>query len=687
MDAIKNHLKQIGSWFKSYFKITKGENPVFIDSIRFYIVFSIILEFVVESLCRISVWEAFKFLLLSPYAFLFSSLIILLTLSVSMFFPFKVAYFTLTSLVWLGFGITDCIMNSFRVTPFNVGDLELLTSVARIFKVYMNFWQIFGICALLVVGVAAVVFLFIKIPFFKVLWKKAVAFTLVCVVLLLSTFYLGTATTLLSTSFPNLVDAYNDYGFPYCFMMSMIDRGVEHPSEYDDESMQEIIDELSKIKDNDVENTPNIIIVQLESFFNVNNLMNLQYSENPIKNFDELKTKFPSGKITVPSIGAGTVNTEFEILSGMSLAYFGAGEYPYKTVLNQYTCETVAYNLMELGYRTHAIHNYEGTFYNRNEVYKQMGFETFTSMEYMQDLEYNAAGTWPMDKILTNEILNALNSTEENDFVFAVSVQAHGKYPPSQLSADYVPTIEVSFVDESAENGMADLDAWEYYINQLAQVDLFVKELADAVRVLEEDTVLVLYGDHLPSLMISDADLEDSTRFDTEYIIIDNFSQDNEADYGDLFAYQLSANVLKHVGINNGVLTKLHQNYNDAEYYQEWLNRLQYDMLGNNGKRYIYGGNFEYYKRMEEMRMGIDDIVMTGYKYENEVLYVYGKNFTVWSSIITDGRSNDGTIFISSELLVVDLPKFEDAESLCVGQVSDDGVILSTSNMIEFPKK
>ena len=87
MNAVRNQLNKIGSWFKGYFKITKGVNPVFIDSIRFYVIFSIILEFVVESLCRRSVWEALKFLFISPYAFMFSALIILLTLSISMFFP------------------------------------------------------------------------------------------------------------------------------------------------------------------------------------------------------------------------------------------------------------------------------------------------------------------------------------------------------------------------------------------------------------------------------------------------------------------------------------------------------------------------------------------------------------------------------------------------------------------------
>ena len=685
MDAIKNQFKRTGSWFKNYFRISKGENPAFIDSVRFYIIFSIILEFVVEALCRRSVWEALKFLFLSPYAFMFCALIILITLSVSMFFPFKVSFFSLISLIWIGFGVTDCIMHSFRVTPFNVGDFELLTSVSRIFKVYMNFWQIFGICALLVVAVAGIVVLFVKMPLFKVKFVKAVCLTLASVLFMFSSYFVGTSTSLLATSFPNLVDAYNDYGFPYCFMMSMIDRGVDQPSEYDDVSMQEIIDDISQIKDKRSENSPNVIVVQLESFFNVNNLINLKYSENPIKYFDELKTKYPSGSITVPSIGAGTVNTEFEVLSGMSLSYFGAGEYPYKTVLNEYTCETMAYNLMELGYRTHAIHNYEGTFYNRNEVYKQLGFETFTSMEYMKKIEYNAAGTWPMDRILTDEIFNAMNSTSESDFIFAVSVQAHGKYPPSQLADDYVPTIEVSFVDETIENTMAELDAWEYYINQIAQVDAFVKELTDAVLALEEDTVLVFYGDHLPSLMISDTDLENSTRFETEYLIVDNFSQKHSNDYGDLFAYQLSACVMAHIDTNNGILTKLHQNYSNTDYYQEWLNRLQYDMLGNDGQRYVYDGNISYYPRMDAMRMGIDDIIITDYKYENEILYVYGKNFTTWSHVVADDKEYSDTMFISSELLVVNMPKFDEIEKFSVNQISDDGIHLSSSNLIELP--
>lgn len=683
MQFMKKMLGSALTWAKGYFSLNNENKPNFIDSVRFYLVLSVVLELIVESFCRRSVIEAFKFLIFSPYAYMFCSLIIFATLAVSMFLPFRIWFASFISVVWIGFGVTDYILQGFRVTPFGVNDLQLITSVARIFKVYLEGWQIILICVLVVLVVAGLVMLFIKMPKYKIRPLKALCVAVALAILIPVLFIVGKSTSLLSTSFPNLVDAYNDYGFPYCFVMTMVDRGVSSPDEYDDEVMDEVMGELSTIKNLNVKVKPNVIIVQLESFFNVNALNNIIYSENPIKNFDELKELYPSGLVTVPSIGAGTVNTEFEILSGMSLSYFGAGEYPYKTVIKDYTCETVAYNLMELGYSTHAIHNYEGTFYSRNEVYKQLGFETFTSMEYMKEMQYNASGTWPLDSILTEEILKTLDSTEERDFVFAVSVQAHGKYPPMDLPSDYTSDITVAFNEDAEKAPLSSVEAWEYYVNQIAEVDLFVKELYDAVMALEEETVIVFYGDHLPSLMISDSDLTDCTKFQTEYLIIDNYTDKNNADYGDLFAYQLSAKVLEHVGINNGILTKLHQNYSDKEFYQEWLNCLQYDMLGGNGKRYVYDGNFEYYKRMDSMKMGIEDIKITGYKYEDGNLYVYGENFTKWSTIVVDKKTCDNTIFIDENMLVVPFDNdFDSAQYLLVDQVSDDGVHLSSSNKI-----
>lgn len=72
--------------------------------------------------------------------------------------------------------------------------------------------------------------------------------------------------------------------------------------------------------------------------------------------------QYPSGYLDVPIVGAGTVNTEFEVMTGMNLDDFGPGEYPFKTILKETTCESIAYNLKEYGYATHAIHDNTATF-------------------------------------------------------------------------------------------------------------------------------------------------------------------------------------------------------------------------------------------------------------------------------------------------------------------------------------
>ena len=89
-------------------------------------------------------------------------------------------------------------------------------------------------------------------------------------------------------------------------------------------------------------------------------------------NWTALKEAYSSGYLTVPVVGAGTANTEFEVLTGMSSRFFGPGEYPFQTCLKDQTVESVAYDLKENGYATHAIHNHRAAFYSRNEVYPNL---------------------------------------------------------------------------------------------------------------------------------------------------------------------------------------------------------------------------------------------------------------------------------------------------------------------------
>lgn len=126
----------------------------------------------------------------------------------------------------------------------------------------------------------------------------------------------------------------------------------------------------------------------------------LELSEDPIPNFRKLMKEYSSGYYKVPSVGAGTANTEFESITGMSLHYFGPGEYPYKSILKETTCESAPYVLKNLGYTAHAVHNNEANFYGRRSIFPNLGFDTFTSAEYMKDENQKNPLGWTKDSVI-----------------------------------------------------------------------------------------------------------------------------------------------------------------------------------------------------------------------------------------------------------------------------------------------
>ena len=361
----------------------------------------------------------------------------------------------------------------------------------------------------------------------------------------------------------------------------------------------------------------------------------------------------------MPSIGAGTANTEFEVLSGMNLDHFGVGEYPYKTVVKNRTCESMAYALQSAGYSTHAIHNNNATFYSRDRVYANFGFETFTSLEYMHDVERNPLG-WAKDFVLTEEILKALRSTEDRDLVFTVSVQPHGKYPTAPLEG--ARTIRVT--GEEAESRRAGL---EYYLYQLKQTDAFVARLVRRLSTFSEPTVVVFYGDHLPSFGITQDELSCGTVQSTEYVIWTNFHA-KKVDR-DVQAYQLAAMVLDRFGVHDGTILRYHQSHGydetGSETFQNGLCMLEYDMLY--GKHYATGG--EMAVQPMELQFGVDKIMLTGVSSSDGGLTVHGTNFTPYSVILVDGEQVP-TEYIDEQTLAAADTSLSPGEVLAVAQVS-----------------
>ena len=480
----------------------------------------------------------------------------------------------------------------------------------------------------------------------------------------------GMGMTLLFTGtveshYGNLAQAYKKYGFSHCFVSSVLDRGIKKSGEYSEEYMESLKKDLDDVEPEANDKTPNIIFVQLESFFDPTHVKGISLSENPLPNYQKLISEYSSGYLSVPCFGAGTCNTEFEVQTGINIDDFGPGEYPYRTIMKSKVCESMAYDLKKLGYSTHAIHNNDGTFYDRNLVFSHLGYDTFTSIEYMDGFEKTPMG-WAKDYVLTDEIDKALNSTSGTDYVFTISVQGHGDYPSTPVEG-YTPEINVTNFPVAEQQS-----AFEYYVNQIHEMDNFIGELIEKLSERDEETVLVLYGDHLPTFDFTDDMLSNGDKFQTQYVIWSNFQMDKQDK--DLQAYQLSAYVMDRLGISEGYIMKYHQSKKKLpeDEYLKNLKILEYDILY--GKKEIYGGGTPY--EATDLKMGIDDIEITDvYNYNNDV-FVEGNNFNDYSCVMINGKEYAAEK-ISDRLLRVKGTKVKTDDVVVVAQKGDDKVELS----------
>ncbi|KAB1440526.1 LTA synthase family protein [Candidatus Galacturonibacter soehngenii] len=639
-----------------------------------YALLSIGIYFLIELFSRHSILEAFLFMTKSPIIFVYNAFMIFVTFMIAYFFKRRLFVTAVIATLWLAMGTANGVILSYRVTPFTGTDLTLILDAISLIDTYISIEKIL----LIIVGAAIVLILIIygwfKLPKHtaKIDYRKSAALMAISVLLLFGFTKVNVSTRILATYFGNIAFAYKDYGFPYCFSMSVFATGINSPNDYSEAFMTKIKKSFTSTNDsieavNHIDEMPNIIFLQLESFCDPELIKYLKFSDDPIPNFRKLSEQYSSGFLTVPSVGAGTANTEFEIMTGMSLRYFGPGEYPYKTILKTTPCESTAYSLKKLGYATHAIHNNEASFYDRKTVFANLGYDTFTSEEYMNIKEYTPMG-WAKDKDLVGQITDALDSTKEKDYVYTISVQGHGSYPSEPILNN--PEIEV-FGCRNVEQK----NSFTYYVNQIHDMDKFIQELVDELSKRQEPTVLVMYGDHLPTLGLEASQLVNHSLFQTEYVIWDNMGL--EVIDKSVTAYQLSATVLERIGIQEGTLTKFHQKRVGTTNYLADLDALQYDMLY--GKKYIYGGELPI--TPTDLKMGVKQILITKVvRNLKETVYIMGKNFTKASKVYINDEEQE-TTFIDSSTLKVNSYNLKQGDVLKVRQINNTYGVLSTSNI------
>ena len=282
-------------------------------------------------------------------------------------------------------------------------------------------------------------------------------------------------------------------GTALAFVMELRYMSVDKPAGYDaDAAAQELaaleeesMSEPAMAAASDGEELPNIIVIMDEAFSDPAILGDFTVNQDYmpfVHSLLEGTENTVSGWLNVSVLGGNTANTEFEYLTGNTMAFLPQGSIPYQQYINE-SAPSLASHLASLGYQTVAMHPYNASGWDRDTVYPAMGF---SEMYFLPDFENpHKVRNYVSDQSDFETIIEIYENKGDSPlFLFNVTMQNHSSYTESFDNFD--PQIEVEGGSQTLNN----------YLSLLSLSDEALSELIAYFEGQEEDTVIVFFGDH-----------------------------------------------------------------------------------------------------------------------------------------------------------------------------------------------
>ena len=294
----------------------------------------------------------------------------------------------------------------------------------------------------------------------------------------------------------NQNENYASNGFVLGFISNLDTTVMEKPKNYSKENMLQIANDIKKQYSGNIGNQkkkekPNIIFVMSESFWDPTKVTNLSFSEDPVPNLHHYIENFPGGQTISPTFGGNTANVEFEALTSYSMSLLKPGSIPYQQVItNKKEIPSIPTALKKEGYYTSAIHSFGRTFFKRDDVYKVLGFDKFNADDTMENVDID--GDYISDLAMSKEIIAELEEQKQPTFIHAVTMQNHFPFTEGRFGENL---IEISGLENEESKGEL-----ETYTEGLRRSDEALQYLIEQLDNLDRPTLLVFFGDHLPSL-------------------------------------------------------------------------------------------------------------------------------------------------------------------------------------------
>lgn len=444
------------------------------------------------------------------------------------------------------FGVVNYFVKLYKGAPFLPYDITSIGTAAAVSNTYP-----FTITHEIIFTFSLVVLLYSCANLIEKVKQNRIQITLRCIclsiVICFLAFFYGTnlpATELgISPDFFNQTRGYENYGALAEFLVNARYLTLNAPEQYDLETLdQECTDNISSsqtITQTALENNgyeyseaekvenPNVVVIMNESFSDLSVIGNFDTNQEVLPFINSLKEDDNTieGNVYVSTFGTGTSNTEYEFLTGNSMAFLPPGSNAYQLYVD-HTQPSLVSSLKDTGYSADVLHPYYRDDWNRPSVYEDMGFDSFLGLEdiYGYTLCRNyVSDEWDFKKV---EDMYEERDTRKPFFLFNITMQNHPSYEKEYSNF----TKEISL-----ENMDGEYPLTETYLSLIHQTDKDFEQLINYFSNQEEPTIVLMFGDHQP--FIEDAfyenvmgssisNLDDATnqnRYITRFIMWANY--------------------------------------------------------------------------------------------------------------------------------------------------------------------
>lgn len=455
------------------------------------------------------------------------------------------------------FGLSNAYVVRFRTNPIVPWDLFSWKTAASVASNY-DFkpdTRMVVVTLLFLAGIALLQFVKKESGTIKI-WKRLILAAAFCVVL---TGFVGklqdesfqTSHRLYPFLFtPAYMTKVN--GIAVTFAMDLAYVTVEKPSGYQASEEQAVLEQYGEQESERAEELPNIIAVMNESFSDLAVLGDFTVNEDYMPYLHRLQQgneNTVTGYLNVSVCGGNTANTEFEFLTGNTMAFLPQGSIPYQQYITGELDSLPSY-LASLGYQTVATHPYNASGWQRDTVYPLLGF----SESIFRDQYWGASQVrkYVSDDSCVDKIIQLYEGKEEGKplFVFNVTMQNHGGY--TDLYDNFTPEIQVEGVNSTAVS---------QYLSLIRLSDASLEKLIQYFSGVDEKTIVVFFGDHQPNdtvaapilakngISVKNMDAEQlKLRYQVPYVIWANYNIGEETGK-DTSANYLAADVLRYAGV------------------------------------------------------------------------------------------------------------------------------------------